>query len=659
MDPRAYLIRVLNGAAAGATFPLAEGSGELHIGRSPECDIVLPDSHISGKHAAIRLLDGEVQMRDLGSTHGTRVIDEEPPAILEDWRSITTPARCTVGYLASQILLTIEPEELEEPAFGQVLAQTTIERLDELESRANPQLLKHLLQAQRCIMQPRELGDVLSTAVNKLFELFPTANRVSLYLEGERISGRAAHPEALITVNRDGSPAEPEAASRWLWAKVRDERTAMLLGNADINSSSSLNGRDIRALLVSPLWVGERVVGMALVEEHAGLSPTMHSASLGARGDCTPSGSLQGTRSERLTGLALIASSLSLAIDNARLTQRLAKRQKRLDDANEFLLAREARDTSQMIGESPAMKDLRDKIERVKDLPVPVLVFGETGTGKELVARSIHFGSKRSKQLFVAQNCAAFPEDLLESELFGHVKGAFTGATSDKKGLFEIAHGGTVFLDEIGETSAAVQAKLLRVLQEGEVRPVGAPQIKKVDVRVVSATNRDLEEEVAAGRFREDLFYRLNVFPINIPPLRDRIEDIRLLASYFMERYAADFSCAPLHITPKALQLLQTYSWPGNIRELQNEIQRLLISRTHPDWVHPDDLSPRIRKVNTNLLAVNDDKEKPLKERMAAIEQHILLEALREHEGNKTQTAKALGITREGLHKKLNRFGIS
>jgi Nif-specific regulatory protein len=257
----------------------------------------------------------------------------------------------------------------------------------------------------------------------------------------------------------------------------------------------------------------------------------------------------------------------------------------------------------------------------------------------------------------VAQNCSALPEGLLESELFGHVKGAFTGADRNKKGLFELADGGTMFLDEVGEAPPAIQAKLLRVLQEGEIWPVGAPRPRTVDVRTVSATHRDLERMVRDGTFRQDLFYRLHVFPVRMPALRERREDVPLLARHFLERYAREFGRQISGFVPDALDRLAAYDWPGNVRELQNEIQRALINRTEGDLVLLEDLSPRV----LGRSGLSESGELPrgnLKDMMDTVERLLLTRALREHGHNKTRTAETLGMTREGLHKKLARFGI-
>jgi Nif-specific regulatory protein len=274
----------------------------------------------------------------------------------------------------------------------------------------------------------------------------------------------------------------------------------------------------------------------------------------------------------------------------------------------------------------------------------------------------------------VAQNCAAFPENLLESELFGHKRGAFTGATEEKKGLFEIADGGTLFLDEVGEMPLALQAKLLRVLQEGEVRPIGASVTRKVNVRIVAATNRDLEREVAAGRFREDLYYRLKVFPLRVPPLRERSEDVALLATHFLERYTREFGREIAGFTQPALELLKAYAWPGNVRELENEVQRAVIQADGDDFITAELLSARVRQGrSTTEPSEADDADGSaaeaatagpgagpgtLREIMDRFEKRVLVQALAAHGNNKTSAAKTLGITREGLHKKLKGFGL-
>jgi Nif-specific regulatory protein len=344
--------------------------------------------------------------------------------------------------------------------------------------------------------------------------------------------------------------------------------------------------------------------------------------------------------------------------------RRLKVAEERLKKENAFLKNREeSRRTGgkggapEIIGQAPAMRSLNQQLDKVVDTRVTVLIEGETGVGKELIAASVHYRSRRRDKLFVSQNCAAMPENLLESELFGHKKGSFTGAHEDKKGLFEIADGGTLFLDEVTEMPLSLQSKLLRALQEGEIRPIGATQERRVNVRIVAATNRNLEKEVAEQRFREDLYYRLKVFPLRVPPLRERRDDIPLLAQHFLARYSTELGKATGGFSQQAMELLQGYDWPGNVRELQNEVQRLVIQVDAGGFITPDLLSPRVRQVEGMIERIRPTKG-TLKEMMDQLERWLLIEALREHQNNKTKAAQALGITREGLHKKLRAFGL-
>jgi transcriptional regulator with GAF, ATPase, and Fis domain len=389
-------------------------------------------------------------------------------------------------------------------------------------------------------------------------------------------------------------------------------------------------------MVALPLWRGDEIIGLIQADNRR--SPGMFS--------------------ERdLEAALLLGSQAALALDNASLVQRLRHAEERLRGENVYLRQREERGFANIIGQAQAMRSVLAQLDKVITTRATVCIEGETGTGKELIAGAIHRQSPRRDKMFVAQNCAALPENLLESELFGHKRGAFTSADSDKKGLFEIADGGTLFLDEVGEMPMTLQAKLLRVLQEGTIRAVGATAERQVDVRIICATNRDLAAEVEAGRFRGDLFYRLMVFPIRLPPLRDRTEDIPLLAAHFLRRYGEEYRIDLPGFTQEALDALAAYAWPGNIRELENEVQRLVIQADPGEWIEVTDLSPRLRKVEGTVARVAP-KKGTLKDMMDQVERALLSEALREHGGNKTRTAVTLGITREGLHKKLAKFGL-
>jgi Nif-specific regulatory protein len=304
------------------------------------------------------------------------------------------------------------------------------------------------------------------------------------------------------------------------------------------------------------------------------------------------------------------------------------------------------------------MNALMVQIDKVAQTRATVLIEGETGVGKELIAAAVHARSARHDKLYMAQNCATLPDNLLESELFGHKKGAFTGAAEDKKGLFEVADGGTLFLDEVTEIPLALQAKLLRVLQEGEVRAVGSNRPRHVDVRIIAASNRDVEREVRASKFREDLYYRLNVFPLRVPPLRERLRDIPLLAQYFLERYSHEFGKHVAGFTDETLQCLSNYAWPGNVRELQNEVQRLVIEVEPGEKIEASLVSAKMRQPVVTVESSAEVPVGPLKDMLDAVERRLIQDALARHGNNKTLTAKALGITREGLHKKLRQLKL-
>lgn len=293
-------------------------------------------------------------------------------------------------------------------------------------------------------------------------------------------------------------------------------------------------------------------------------------------------------------------------------------------------------------------------IDCVKNNDVPVFIFGESGTGKEVVARTIHNSGSRKTHKFIAVNCGAIPDHLLESELFGYARGAFTGAVKDKPGLIEEANQGTFFLDEIGDLSPNLQAKLLRVIQEKEIRRIGENRMRSVDVRFISATNKDIEEEICEGRFREDLYYRLNIVSITLSPLRERREDILSLMNYLIEKYCSEFKRERVYFSPEALQLMLSYSWPGNVRELQNEIQRCLILCKENNVIREEYLSKKIRRKNKEVFVHLYDYFRA----KAEFEKRFLNEALARSDFNRTRTAEEIGLSRQGLFKLMKKHGI-
>lgn len=299
-------------------------------------------------------------------------------------------------------------------------------------------------------------------------------------------------------------------------------------------------------------------------------------------------------------------------------------------------------------------------IERIAPYDLSVMVTGESGTGKEMVARAIHYESRRASRPFITENCGALPDTLLESELFGYKRGAFTGAVDDRVGLFQQADGGTLFLDEIGETSPAFQVKLLRVLQEGEFRPLGSSRVVTADVRIIAATNRDLEDDVRTGRFREDLYYRLATIPLHVPPLRDRPMDLAPLARHLLTSSCQVMGKEIDGFSPAAQECIAAYPWPGNVRELQNEVLRM-VALADSRLLDRELLSPRLQKFRAGqdaVLATEAQLGGGLKERMEHLEMHVVREAMSRHRGNKSRAARELGLSRVGLRSKLARYGL-
>jgi serine/threonine-protein kinase PknK len=429
-------------------------------------------------------------------------------------------------------------------------------------------------------------------------------------------------------------------------------------GDQRFREAVSVSDLHLRSVLAVPLSVKGTVVGTIYVDHRL----------------------RKGVFDEDALGTVMdFAEQAAIAIENARLVSELRRRENQVGSLNRRLehelrvqteelqgvreelkesrqLATLRYDYRQIVGRTPRMLDLFHLLDRVTDTALPVVIEGESGTGKELVARAIHYNGPRRERPFVSENCAAIPETLLESTLFGHVKGAFTGADRESRGLFAVADGGTLFLDEVAEMSPGMQGKLLRVLQEGEFHRVGGERPQKVDVRVLVATNKNLERMVAAGKFRQDLFFRISVVRLLLPPLRERSEDIPLLAQHFMKKAAAAAGGAGKSIEPAAMAKLCAYRWPGNVRELENELTRAhAFSGTS---VSVADLSPAIRAGTDGVVSDERDGLR-LKPRVERLERMLIREALTTHDGNQTKAAQALGLSRFGLQKKLQRYRIA
>ncbi len=337
-------------------------------------------------------------------------------------------------------------------------------------------------------------------------------------------------------------------------------------------------------------------------------------------------------------------------------------KQKRLSDENKYLRTQlsEARGFSRIIGKSAPLREVLNLVKKVSKTDANILVSGDSGTGKELIARSIHTNSERCHQHFVPVDCASLPENLLESELFGHEKGAFTGAHVTRPGIFEYANGGTLFLDEIGELSIALQSKLLRVLQERQVRRVGGRKLIDVDVRIISATNRDLKNATKEGRFRDDLFYRLDVISIPLPPLRERKDDIPLLANYYLKHFSKSIQNEINGISAEALELIEKYHWPGNVRELQNVMERA-VSLTDSEIIVPEDLPEKIRSIKNPdelIFPAGFDYKKAKKEWTDSFDKKYLSALLERHNGNISKAAREAQINRKTIHRLIKRHRL-
>jgi Nif-specific regulatory protein len=534
----------------------------------------------------------------------------------------------------------------EEPAGvpGEIRQTVAFREFNEVAERVtrDTAVTRKLLEfTQRIARRGLDLQAVFDGVAEAAFELVPPATHVAIASAEEQ--WKTVYARAKDARAAKAAPGESVRASRAVIRRVQHERDAIFVADAqsEMRGSESLMAQRIISTIAVPLWEGEQVRGVIQVDNR---------------------GSSGMFRHEYLDLLVTLAGQCTLAIENARLFRNLEVAKEKASGENRYLKNREERRRAvEIIGNSPAMESIFRQIDKVKDTRATVCIEGETGTGKELIASAIHYQGSRRDKLFVAQNCAAVPENLLESELFGHKKGAFTGADADKKGLFEIADGGTLFLDEIGEMSLGLQAKLLRVLQEGQIRPVGATTARSIDVRIICATNRALEQEVERGAFRQDLYYRLKVFPVRLPPLRERRDDVPGLVEHFLRRYTVEMKKPIAGVTPEAMDQLAAYNWPGNIRELENEVLRLVIQADADAFITPELLSPQIRKVEELLGRVAPGRERKggtLKDRIEEVERWLLVEALREHGGNKTRTAETLGLTREGLHKKLARYGM-
>ncbi len=648
-------IEVVSGPGAGLS--LEPRAAVVTIGRCRDNDLALEDAAIGEHHLKLHIGIDTVQLES--DAIGGRT------SVLRGTQVISVPGRgerlsiqdgdqlelCDAeGSAAVRLGLLFAPDDGTEP---EVLATQPMGHWDRPEAPSRLSELTAVLSgAERTILCATGLEQIYVTVLDAALRSVTRATHASLILRDSATedpttsdppSDAAFIPVMTRCRERDGSFATAEDSTpiaRSVFRKVLRDRHSILAADAIVDGlgSQSLLGSNIRSTLAVPLWKDKAIIGVLELDNRA--RPSMF--------DKTD-----------LDVVSIIATSASLAVSNARLIERLSTIERQLRQENAFWRQRERQKggSVRLVGASDAMRALMSQVDKVAQTRATVLIYGETGVGKELVAAAVHARSLRRDRLYFTQNCAALADNLLESELFGHKKGAFTGASEDKKGLFEVADGGTLFLDEVAEIPLALQAKLLRVLQEGEVRPVGSNRARYVDVRIIAASNRDLEREVSAGRFREDLYYRLNVFPLRVPALRERRADIAQLAQYFLERYSQEFAKPVAGFSPETLRCLEHYGWPGNVRELQNEVQRLVIQAEARGPLELTLVSAKIREPVT-AESIEPVPTGALKDMLEAGERKLVQAAWARHGNNKTATAKALGITREGLHKKLRQLKI-
>jgi transcriptional regulator with GAF, ATPase, and Fis domain/tetratricopeptide (TPR) repeat protein len=529
-----------------------------------------------------------------------------------------------------------------------------VERSAGLESR-----LRRLLRINKRLNSDLRLSRVLETIIDTVIELTDAERGFLLLKDGDgELVVKVARNMDQTTLDGTGS-----SLSRSIAKQAADSGQPVVAvdaaGDSRFSELLSVSDLHLRSVLAVPLAVKGKVVGTIYVD---------HRLRKGVFGD------------DELAMVLDFADQGAIAIENARVVSELRRREQQVQSLNRRLERelkvqeaalsdarvelKESRvaaalryDYRQIVGQSPCMVDLFRLLDRVTDTSLPVVIEGESGTGKELVARAIHFHGPRKERAFVSENCAAIPETLLESALFGHVRGAFTGADREARGLFAVANGGTLFLDEVAEMSPAMQGKLLRVLQEGEFHRVGGERSEKVDVRVLVATNKNLTDMVESGKFRKDLFYRLSVVRLHLPPLRERREDIPLLLLHFLEKAAQEAGTVAKTIDPAALAKLCRYGWPGNVRELENEIARA--GAFAGSAIGISDLSPHIQTGQDPSETVRNEPDSlRIKHRVERLERQLIREAMSRSQGNQTKASTLLGLSRFGLQKKLRRYNL-
>jgi Nif-specific regulatory protein len=618
MNPR---LAAIAGRLKGAVFPITTPS--VLIGRETTAALCIADPSVSRRHSQIEKEGGEFFIADLDSLNGTFIND-----VPVKRRPLAHGDRVRIGD--SQFLFLLHDGEASPPSKSsevrledRQLSGSTIRVKFNDAVYLMARDLSALMKVSTTVNAIRGLEELQKTLLELLIEVVPAERGAILLTQGNELEDAA-----VFGMDRAHGPNEAIKVSRKVAQQVLREKTSVLISDAapqQVYSSDSLNQSRPSSLMCVPLIMLDRALGVIYLDTNA---PDV-------RFD-----------QDHLQLVAAISAITAVAIENARHFEWL-------QSENERLLA-DVNIEHNMVGESPSMKQVYQFISKVAPTDSTVLISGESGTGKELAARAIHQNSKRAKLPFMAVNCAALAETLLESELFGHEKGAFTGAIATRKGRLEVADGGTVFLDEIGELSQALQVKLLRVLQEREFERVGGTKTIKVDIRLLAATNKDLEQAIAAGTFRQDLFYRLNVVELAMPPLRERPEDISLLANYFASKHGEKCNRRVLGVSPEAQARLLSYEWPGNVRELENAIERAVVLGA-TDHILPEDLPEATLESQTTTITTSAPR---YHEAVTQTKKQIILSAMDQAKGSYTEAAKLLGVHPNYLHRLIRNLNL-
>ena len=610
-------------------------ASDLSLGRDASNGLPISDPSVSRRHCLIRREGASFKVRDLDSRNGT-LVNGEP--VKDHW--LHHLDEIAVGDSVFRFLIEDDPEKgsgtsraVEFDETGATHAAAEIRPEDVLylqpdkilsELPATSRLARNLsalLKISRVVHSIRDLDELQAQVLDLIFEVAP-AERGAILLDGT-----TGAFNSVFGRNRDARNEKPVRVSGTIAHRVLEQGLAILgsdVPGTGLATVESLIALQVRSLLCVPLSIYQRTIGCIYLD-------TINVADR--------------FNEDHLQLVTAIAGISAVALENARRLQWLEQENQRL--TTEITLDRT------LVGESPRMKDVFQFLARVAPTDATVLIGGESGTGKELAARAIHRKSPRASKPFVAINCAAIPENLLESELFGYERGAFTGAVAQKKGRLEMADGGVLFLDEIGELAPALQVKLLRVLQEREFERVGGNRPIHVDIRLIAATNRDLEEASRKGEFRQDLYFRLNVVSLTMPPLREHKEDIPMLVSFLVEKHCNKCGAKPKPLSRQALACLQNYDWPGNVRELENVIERALVLGTSED-ILPEDLPENLLERDPAPGVGEAKYHGAVKE----LKKRLIQNALEEARGSITEAAKALGVHPNYLHRLIRNLDL-